>query len=461
MRNAVVLTGLCLCLLASAPPAVASPGIRFGIQDDAWLAHGPGTLEDRLDELERLGVDLVRYNLRWDVVEVDRGSPSWDEADALLEGLRARGIAAVVAIVGTPSWANGGRPGYYVPRRAADFAAFAREAATRYRWIRDWLIWNEPNQVRWLRPTTPTVYVTRLLNPAYAAIHAVNPGARVAGGVTAPRANRGGVSPVDWIRGMRAARARLDVYAHHPYPARPSDSPFAGGCARADCETISMARLERLLQEVARAWGKGKRIWLTEYGYQTNPPDRIAGVSETRHAQLLGEAALRAHKAPRVDMLVHYLVRDEPERALHDSRPREAQRAGVPAPARAGRSHRRDGAALGHGAPALGGSALPPPGAHRRRPLALAGRHPPDDGARLPHRPRDGAAGRRGPPLVAARPRVRHPRLGSLTGARPQSRYVGGRARASRHPRWSRCPPGDADPGAVSLLLRHRRLSRG
>jgi hypothetical protein len=227
--------------------------------------------------------------------------------------LRARGIAAVVAIVGTPSWANGGRPGYYVPRRAADFAAFAREAATRYRWIRDWLIWNEPNQVRWLRPTTPTVYVTRLLNPAYAAIHAVNPGARVAGGVTAPRANRGGVSPVDWIRGMRAARARLDVYAHHPYPARPSDSPFAGGCARADCETISMARLERLLQEVARAWGKGKRIWLTEYGYQTNPPDRIAGVSETRHAQLLGEAALRAHRAPRVDMLVHYLVRDEPE----------------------------------------------------------------------------------------------------------------------------------------------------
>ena len=44
---------------------------------------------------------------------------------------------------------------------------------------------------------------------------------------------------------------------------------------------------------------------------------------QQRQAQLLGQAALRAYRAPRVDMLIHYLVRDEPaarrlaERALH------------------------------------------------------------------------------------------------------------------------------------------------
>ena len=64
--------------------------------------------------------------------------------------------------------------------------------------------------------------------------------------------------------------------------------------------------------EVSRAWG-GKRIWLTEYAYQTNPPDRFSGVTPGRQARLLGQAALRAYRAPRVDMLIQYLVRDEPQ----------------------------------------------------------------------------------------------------------------------------------------------------
>jgi hypothetical protein len=69
-----------------------------------------------------------------------------------------------------------------------------------------------------------------------------------------------------------------------------------------------MATLERLLSEVGRAFGP-KRIWLTEYGYQTGR----YGVSQQRQAELLGQSGLRVHKAPRVDMLIHYLVEDEPE----------------------------------------------------------------------------------------------------------------------------------------------------
>jgi hypothetical protein len=71
-----------------------------------------------------------------------------------------------------------------------------------------------------------------------------------------------------------------------------------------------MANLERLLTNVSRAFGP-KRIWLTEYGYQTNPPDRMMGVSQAAQARYLGQAALRAYRAPRVDLLIHFLVRDE------------------------------------------------------------------------------------------------------------------------------------------------------
>ena len=111
-----------------------------------------------------------------------------------------------------------------------------------------WLIWNEPNQARWLQPTSPKVYVTKLLNPAYRAIKQANPQARVGGGVTAPRGNLGGVSPLAWIEGMGRAGAKLDAYAHHPYPLQPQvETPWSGGCRH--CQTISMASLDRLIAE--------------------------------------------------------------------------------------------------------------------------------------------------------------------------------------------------------------------
>jgi hypothetical protein len=308
----VALLAAALIGLAAAAPAAASARVRYGIQDDAWLSGGDGTLAERLNQLDRLGVDVVRFSLRWDQIAAagrDQTSWDWSSVDPVLAGLRAHGISPVVTLVGTPRWANGGRTPNWAPTTGATFAAFARAAASRYPWVRDWTIWNEPNQPISLRPTRPGVYVRTLLNPAYAAIHAVIPAAIVAGGVTAPRANARGVDPISWIRGMRAAHARFDVYAHHPYPGSPSETPFAGGCGA--CRAITMANLPVLLAELTRDFGP-KRVWLTEYGYQTNPPDRFLGVSPLRQAEFIGAAALRAYELPRVDMLIQFMYRDEP-----------------------------------------------------------------------------------------------------------------------------------------------------
>ena len=296
-------------LLALSGPASASPYAQYGIQDDAWITYGPGTLESRLDTLDRLGVDLVRYTINWHEAEKRQGVREWGSADTVLRGLNAHGIDAVVTLYGTPRWANGGRSPNWAPTKGASFANFAVAAAKRYPFVKKWLIWNEPNQRRWLRPTTPRTYVKQLLNPAFYAMHRARPGIKVGGGVTAPRGAYRGVSPVGWIRGMRAHGARLDAYAHHPYPLGRGETPYAGGCGH--CETITMATLDRLLREVARAWG-GKRIWLTEYGYQTNPPDRALGVSRALQARYHAEASRRVYVTPRVDLLIHYLYQDEP-----------------------------------------------------------------------------------------------------------------------------------------------------
>ena len=215
----------------------------------------------------------------------------------------------MLTLVGTPAWANGGRAPNFAPPQPRDFRRFATAAATRYPWVRYWLIWNEPNKRLWLRPTKAAIYVQHLLNPGYEAIHAVLPHARVGGGVTAPRGGLGGVAPVAWVRGMAAAHAKLDAYAHHPYPSTPGETPSSGGCK--NCPSITMATIRKLLILVRRSFGS-KPIWLTEYGYQTNPPDTFLGVPPKRQATKLSLAAMRAWRLPRVTMLIQYLYRDEP-----------------------------------------------------------------------------------------------------------------------------------------------------
>ena len=315
----LMLFALLLALAGSvgANTARASKGIRYGIQDDAWLEFGPGTLNQRLATFKRLGVPFVRFTLHWNQVAPTRPknptSPrdrayDWRRPDRILRGLRRYGLTPVLTLVGTPAWANNGRAPNFAPPHPRDFRRFATAAARRYPWVRYWLIWNEPNKPLWLRPTRAAIYVQHLLNPAYDAIHAVLPHARVAGGVTAPRGGLGGVAPVTWIRGMAAAHAKLDAYAHHPYPLRPNETPSSGGCK--NCPSITMATIPKLLILVRRYFGP-KPVWLTEYGYQTNPPDTFLGVSLKRQGTMLSLAALRTWRLARVTMLIQYLYQDE------------------------------------------------------------------------------------------------------------------------------------------------------
>ena len=53
------------------------------------------------------------------------------------------------------------------------------------------------------------------------------------------------------------------------------------------------------------------KLWITEYGYQTNPPDPLFGVSWATQAKYLRQAFGIARRNPRIDMMLWFLLQDE------------------------------------------------------------------------------------------------------------------------------------------------------
>ncbi|MDQ3722331.1 MAG: hypothetical protein M3376_04530, partial [Actinomycetota bacterium] len=137
---------------------------------------------------------------------------------------------------------------------------------------------------------------------------------------------RSGIQPLRFLRELACVDDRLepltdsrcssftalqaDGFAYHPYTF--GTSPY-GPSARIDEVGIGeLARLSALLGAL-HARGRLERalpLYLTEYGYETNPPDRIRGVSERTQARYHGLATFLAWQRPDVRMFPQFLVRD-------------------------------------------------------------------------------------------------------------------------------------------------------
>jgi hypothetical protein len=99
-------------------------------------------------------------------------------------------------------------------------------------------------------------------------------------------------------------------FAHHPYAfflppnASMSDQNFV--------PLADLPRLERALDRIFSAYGVHRKlpIWLTEYGYATNPPNPYRGVSLARQAAYLSQAQYMAWLDPRVRSMSQFLLVD-------------------------------------------------------------------------------------------------------------------------------------------------------
>jgi len=370
--TAIVATGFAVQAATAGskkPGKKASSHLLVGINDEANTLYGNTTPAFQL--LSSLKTQVLRVNLYWGGNQwaisrgakptdpTDPGDPAYNWAiyDRLVRYATTFNIKLVFSILFTPSWANGGKGKNVAPTNADDLRQFASAAAERYSglwtpptWQQDesygngntplpkvsmWTAWNEPNNPNWLSPqykrsggkwvvASATAYA-KICNAIYTGIHGVIIGAgqglvggeQVACGVTGPKGNdapgtkRASVDPLSFmIATKKAGLKTFDVYAHHPYSDAGTEGPSfvpTGNHAR----RIQLGNIGVLLTQLTKLWGP-KHLWITEYGYQTNPPDKTYGVSWAKQAAYMKQAYAMARANPRIDMMLWFLVKDEP-----------------------------------------------------------------------------------------------------------------------------------------------------
>ena len=101
-------------------------------------------------------------------------------------------------------------------------------------------------------------------------------------------------------------------FAHHPYAfflaptASMSDANFV--------PLSDISRLEHALDAIFATYGVHRQlpIYVTEYGYETNPPNPFRGVSPVKQAAYLNQAQYLAWKDPRIRTMAQFLLADSP-----------------------------------------------------------------------------------------------------------------------------------------------------
>jgi hypothetical protein len=257
-----------------------------------------------------------------------------------------------------PVWASSSprKHNIYWKPKASEFGRFATAAAKRYgAQVDRYLIYNEPNQKGWLQPqfschkshghrscspVSPNVY-RDLVRAAVPAIHRADRGSEAVIGELAPVGNRAisdntPMAPLPFLRQMGCVNSRYhsirsgackhfkaatgDSFGYHPHPKKLE--PDKANRDRDDAQFGDFKRLFSALDKLSRhrrikpTKGHTFKVRLTEFGYETNPPDRSNGVSQSLQNRYLQQASYIAWKTRRIESVNFYGWEDEPTRNL-------------------------------------------------------------------------------------------------------------------------------------------------
>jgi Cellulase (glycosyl hydrolase family 5) len=296
---------LAVLLLALAFPLHARAA-ETGVVPDLTWATSTSDQDRTAVALRDVGARWVRLNANWADAEPTKGNYSdwwFHQYDRAVDLARGAGARIVLMSYQSPSWASGSSVKETPPKNPADFARYMGYLASRYAGKVDaYEIWNEPNIPRfWSTGPSASAYVS-LLKPAYAAIKAADPNAKVV---------FGGLSTNDYrfVEDAYSAGAKgyFDVMSVHPYTCANSPEVIRrDSSGRMTRDTFAAYREVRASMVAA---GDAKPIWFTEFGWSTTTAESC-GVSEATQADYLTKALRFAEQDPYVQVALWYNFRN-------------------------------------------------------------------------------------------------------------------------------------------------------
>ena len=322
--------------------------MKIGFADTLYSSSKENTREKWFDNSRRAGASIARIDAFWRSIAPSKpltptnpNDPAynWGTLDGAVADANAAGLDPLLTVSLAPSWAEGpNRPGSAAPgtwKPDADaYGDFARALATRYgSQVRYYQAWNEPNIFSFLNPqyeggelVGSDIY-RRLLNAFYDNVNAVDGTAKVISAGTAPYGDEPGgrrTRPLTFIRDLLClnaqnepspscnTKAKFDALAHHPI--NTTGGPKVSAAHPDDVSTPDVKNVVKALRkaEQARTPATDGRhdVWLTEFWWETNPPDACTGVPVKTQKHWIGQA-LRSFERQGASVAINYLIRDQ------------------------------------------------------------------------------------------------------------------------------------------------------
>jgi hypothetical protein len=284
----------------------------------------------------------------------------WGAYDRTIRAIVGRGMRPYLQLgERAPRWASGSSP--VVRPKSSDFRRFVQAVGTRYSGtfvpsppdplgtpppqVTLFSVWTEPNLFSWLspqyahgRPTSPKIY-RQLVRAADDGLAASGHGSdELLIGELLPFARSGEagsrkVRPIEFLRELACVDGQYHPYkgkvakargcsnfkpipgtglAYHPYTL--PGGPDVATPNKDDASITELSRVVRALDKLSnrhRLESSRMPIWISEFGFQTNPPDRYQTPIK-KVPGFLGQSEWLAYRNPRVVSYSQYPLIDDP-----------------------------------------------------------------------------------------------------------------------------------------------------
>lgn len=364
-----------LVVLFVLPQGAFASKTQLSVMEDNGLVQSSNiaTRDAALDEMQLLGADVVKVFIHWRSVAPSNDSKSvpsgFDPTDitqydggaiamyrSIEDGIRSRGMEPWFLLGGpSPDWALGsGAPsGNQVFKPSAVlYGQFAQAMGAGFPRVNMWSAWNEPNHAGFLAPTfgklpkskkkgsLSAIHYRSMYQEAYEGLVAAGAGAdQIFFGELLPisspaKKSTGNIPPVTWLldffcldkklKKLKGSAAKLRGcskfkrinaagFAYHPYtrPVR----PFVSDSRYDNAPIVNMKRIYKVLDAAAKAKRirKGMKVYNSEFGFQSDPPDPI-WASIQRIPEYLNLSEFLSYKDGRLMTYSQYQLRDDPLR---------------------------------------------------------------------------------------------------------------------------------------------------